>query len=233
MRIEPPMINGQAWSGRAICYLQSSRKKEPENCGARPPSVGNPIHIGRQAKEQSDLDIPGTHLRLVRTYSSQPNEYFGSWREQNSFRLTGGFGHSWSHEFARVLHVTGSSGTPTVHAYRDSRTVLYFTKVSGVWKSDGDVTLKLSDGPNGSFILIDPSGGIETYLPSGQLESITSAMGRSSHSPTSPAVWPALLMFMAGHSPLLMTNWATLLPSQTPRAMHTAMPTTQQVIWLR
>ena len=127
------------------------------------PSCGNPINAATGNKFQEETDYvggPSTLLALKRYYNSES-------------ATDTPFGTNWRSIWHRALAQVNSSTVTVIRADGHTDT---FTLVSGVWKSEPDVTSQLTKTASGWQLLTDDDN-TEAYNASGQLTSITNRAG--------------------------------------------------------
>lgn len=130
----------------------------PKNNGGCQVQAGNPITIcsGNKYEEKTDYRGAGTNsLAFTRAY--------------NGLSLRSGtLGVGWRHNFERTLVIQDSTHITSIRADGQQ---LDYVKSGGVWNSDSDVILTLSE-ITGGYQLFDNDKTKETYDSSGALLSI-------------------------------------------------------------
>ncbi|HHJ16617.1 MAG TPA: RHS repeat protein, partial [Gammaproteobacteria bacterium] len=138
----------------------------------------NPINIATGNKYQKELDFKSgsTGLRdFIRHYNST-----------ESYNLIS-IGKNWNHSYSLYVdHFAGIDGqaTESLSFNRPDGRIFVFSKSSGAWVGDSDVTDSVKDHVDGSGALdgwdyVTASNSIEHYDLSGRLLSITSPDGRA------------------------------------------------------
>ncbi|MDZ7662429.1 RHS repeat-associated core domain-containing protein [Thiohalophilus sp.] len=130
------------------------------------PYVSNPVHAGTGNKfeRESDYSSPVASLSFVRYYNSLDDR-------------PGVMGKGWRHSYERSV-VLESGGTTAAVIRADGKTYTY-TRNSGTWTTDPDVTSTLSRDGDGGWSLTLASGTVENYDAEGKLMSITTTNGRT------------------------------------------------------
>ena len=173
----------------------SSTTGSAGGAGGSTVAVGDPINTSTGNAYLQQDDYPdGGWLTFRRFYNG------------NAALSVTEVGPHWRHSFDRSLQITGSPATSIV-LFRPDGLQETFTKTSGVWSSDPDVSDVLTETDNSSgvatryTVFIAALRHYETYSASGQLQTVTDETGQgitltysTSSTPSSVAPTPGLLL---------------------------------------
>lgn len=158
-------------SGPALSELVSPNNRGLPNKNCPFACEGNPVNVGTGNKIQRETDFilgSNTHLELSRYYNSQDS-------------ATLPFGTGWHSTWHRYAAYTMSSSIVNV-TREDGRVDAFTQDASGNWRSNSDVTTRLTALLDGSGIqtgwtLVREDDSTETYTLDSHLASITSRAG--------------------------------------------------------
>lgn len=126
-------------------------------------TFGNPCNALTGNKTQTEIDWPGPALRIARTYNSE------------SAYIDTGFGYGWSSPLLRRVF----RGGDRVIIERGSGESELFTLNNGVWVGDTVTRYKVTNGPNGSYVVSNVDGSVEHYNAAGLLLDEVDQNGRT------------------------------------------------------
>ncbi len=155
------VLYGYAYHYEAPTFDPQKEKALGANCNL----VGNPCNPATGNKYQSENDYPGNAgtVRFVRHYNSQLNQDLGF-----------GLGFGWLSTFHKRLEIY-SGGVQVRHS--DGRGEPFTLSTSGLWQSDPDSQLALTQDTTG-YTLTRSDNSTERYDLNGRLASETSSMGQ-------------------------------------------------------
>lgn len=125
--------------------------------------AGNPCNAANGNKYQQEIDYDGGNgLRFVRHYNSGYS------------RVNRRLGYGWSYTGSAKLSVEGDTAT----LRQDDGRGESFSRVNGVWQSDADSRLRLTE-VSGGYSITDGQGQMERYNSDGLLISRTDRHGNT------------------------------------------------------
>lgn len=142
----------------------------PKELGQPSSCSGNPINNSNGNKFQSALDTDEENSkgpRFERLYNSAP------------LFINSSLGWGWSHTYMHRIKATADHATVI---FPDGKIVV-FSRQGSVWKSDGDVAMRLAQevdesGNSSGWRLIDPaSGSVASFSANGALAEVRSLTG--------------------------------------------------------
>lgn len=173
--------------GEFICYAYD-RLHIGCNGGQSCPSVGNPLNPATGNKHQREHDLVANGLlKFERFYNSAGEAGFHYSTLESLSYIAGApwlsnMGAMWRHTYDRSLSILGTEGVRTLSAYRQDGSVMTFSLLEGVWRSDvaGASTLqelRNEDEQVVGYLLSGLDGAREQYSLAGRLEKIENLSG--------------------------------------------------------
>ena len=142
--------------------------------------TGKPITIGtgNMFEHAADYSTAGANpLSFTRYYNSQ-----GKAANTSTYATT--LGVNWRSTYDRYLHISPATGAATsVMAERADGQVLNFTLSGGVWTSDSDVDIQLTQSGS-TWTLTDHNDNVETYTATGNEGTLNSITARDGYAQT-------------------------------------------------
>ncbi|MGH8109157.1 MAG: RHS repeat-associated core domain-containing protein [Arenimonas sp.] len=164
-----------AYFNGEVCIVPTNNELADKNdcptCLAVYDNGTDPIHSGTGFSFQTETDLTGldSMLRLERFYISATHR-------DPSF-----LGKNWRHTYDRSLLVVTDPGVTikTASVARPGSGREYFVLTNGIWTSAADITTRLMQLGDGTWIYTDNADTQEHYSKTGRLLSITDKSGRT------------------------------------------------------
>ena len=145
----PRYYQGNMWTpgpnGHGYCWRTAAPWLKPQKNVGPPPDdmcVGNPVNIASGNKYAVERDYVGAGafpLEYVRRYNSQAANIYTGAAPPFVSRLV-----MWRGSYEKAVLFNGHQAFPAVDVYREDGKVIRFEPVGGVWQTDADINLKLT-----------------------------------------------------------------------------------------